>query len=196
MIILASASAARRTLLEKAGVDFTVYAADIDEDAVKESLRIKGADAAQAAAILAERKAMRVSERHPGQVVVGADQMLECQGNWFDKPKDRTEAKDQLLALAGRPHQLVSAAAAVKDGIVLWRCSDRADLTMRDFGPDTVDAYLDEAGPAALASVGAYQIEGLGIQLFAGVEGSHSTILGLPLLPLLAFLRRIGEVRA
>lgn len=194
MIVLASASSARRSMLEAAGVHFTVDVAAIDEDAVKQALRLETGNPARAAETLAELKAVRVSARHPGLLVIGADQMLDQDGAWFDKPRDMVEARRQLIALRHHTHRLTSAVVAVRDGRRVWYHTEPAQLSMRDFSDSFLDAYLAQAGEAALASVGAYQLEGLGAQLFLKVEGDFFTVLGLPLLPLLDFLRENGEL--
>jgi septum formation protein len=137
---------------------------------------------------------LRVSSRRPGVLVIGADQMLVCSGEWFDKPTHRDDARAHLLALRGRAHELVTAASVARDGAVLWRALERPRLVMRRFSDTFVEAYLDAIGDAAFASVGAYQLEGRGVQLFAVVEGDFFAILGLPLLPLLDFLRGHGLV--
>lgn len=192
MIVLASGSATRRAMLENAGVPFVVDTAPVDEMAVKQAMRAETDNPARVAEVLAELKAARVSARHPGAIVIGADQMLECERQWFDKPADRDAARTQLLALRDKSHRLVSSVVAVRDGERLWHHTDAARLDMRRFSDAFLDDYLDRAGAAVLSSVGAYQLEGLGAQLFRAVEGDHFTILGLPLLPLLDFLRENG----
>ena len=192
MIVLASGSATRRTMLENAGVPFVVETAPVDEAAVKQAMRAETDNPARVAEVLAELKAARVSARHPGAIVIGADQMLECERHWFDKPADRAEARAQLLALRDKSHRLVSSVVAVRDGQRLWHHTDAARLDMRRFSDAFLDDYLERAGAAVLSSVGAYQLEGLGAQLFRAIEGDHFTILGLPLLPLLDFLRENG----
>jgi septum formation protein len=194
MIVLASGSSARRAMLEQAGVSFTVDVAAVDEDAVKQALRVETDSPAHAAEALAELKAVRVSARHPGAIVIGADQMLDCDGRWFDKPADPAEARAQLQALRKRRHRLTSAVVAVRDGRRLWHHTEAAWLTMRDFTDAFLDGYLAEIGAEVLSSVGAYQLEGRGAQLFLAVEGDFFTILGLPLLALLDFLRENGEL--
>jgi len=191
-VVLASASPARAALLRAAGVPVVVDAAAIDEAEVKVSLRAAGADGAKVAETLAELKAQRVSHRHGGSLVIGADQVLECDGELFDKPGDLPAARMQLLALRGRRHRLVSAVVLVRDGQRIWHHRDRAELTMREFSTGFLDRYLDSVGDAARHSVGAYQLEGAGAQLFAAVDGDYFTILGLPLLPLLDILREHG----
>lgn len=193
-VVLASASPARAALLRAVGIPVIVDAAAIDESEVKASLRAMGAEPAAVAEALAELKAQRVSRRHPGSLVIGADQVLECDGVLFDKPPDLAAARNQLLALRGRWHRLVSAVVLARDGQRVWHHVDRANLTMRDFSTHFLDHYLRSAGAAALSSVGAYQLEGVGAQLFAGIDGDYFTILGLPLLPLLDILREHGAL--
>jgi septum formation protein len=193
-LALASASVSRARLLEAAGLTVLCEPSRIDEDEIKAAFRASGAGAEACATALAEAKALRVSGRRPGVLVIGADQMLVCEGRWFDKPADRREARAHLLSLRGRAHELVTAACVARDGAVLWRVLERPRLVMRRFSDAFAEAYLDAVGDAALASVGAYQLEGRGVQLFAAVEGDFFAILGLPLLPLLDFLRGHGVV--
>jgi len=188
-VVLASASASRRALLRNAGLAVACEAARIDEDEIKVALKAEGADPERVAETLAELKAQRVSRRHAGALVIGADQMLDCNGVWFDKPSDRAHAAAHLKALSGREHRLISALCVVQDGARLWHHLEEARLTVRTLSDTFIDDYLDAVGDAALASVGAYQLEGLGAQLFGRIEGDYFTILGLPLLPLLDFLR-------
>ena len=193
-IVLASASATRAAILAGAGIEVLTDPAGIDEDEIKRSFRAAGRDAAACATALAETKALRVSARHTDALVVGADQMLDCAGTWFDKSRDRSEARAQLIALRGKRHELVSALAVVRNGAPIWRLVDRPRLTMRAFSDRFLEAYLAALGDDALASVGVYQLEGLGAQLFERIEGDYFSILGLPLLPLLGFLRGHGVV--
>lgn len=194
MIVLASASRARARMLAESGIAFTVEVAAVDEQAVKDSLAAETRNPARVAEVLAELKAMRVSSRHPGALVIGADQMLDCEGTWFDKPADAKAAREQLLALRHKTHRLTSAVVAVRDGRRVWHHTESARLTMRNFSETFLDRYLEQAGEAVLSSVGAYQLEGLGAQLFLTVEGDFFTILGLPLLALMDFLRENGEL--
>ena len=188
-VVLASASSSRAQILRDAGVPFEVDQASVDEDAVKQSMRAEGANVEAVAVALAELKAMRVSPRHPEALVIGADQMLDCDGVWFDKPVNMEQAHAHLIALAGRSHELITASCVAVNGSVIWRYIDKARLTMRQFSGPFINAYLKECGDSVLGSVGAYRVEGLGIQLFSRIEGSHFTILGLPLIPLLDLLR-------
>jgi septum formation protein len=189
-LVLASGSAVRRTLLEAAGIPISVHAADIDErrlERVAASMPV-----ADIAALLARAKAVSVAKSFAGRLVLGADQMLTLDGERFAKPADRATARAQLRAFAGRTHELHAAVTVVQDEIMLFQHSDTARLTMRSFSDQFLDRYLDAAGDAVTASVGAYQLEGPGIQLFERIEGDYFTILGLPLLPTLDFLRRHG----
>lgn len=193
-LVLASASGSRRRLLAAAGLAFEALAAGVDEAEVKESLRAEGAEPIQAAETLAELKAARISARRPGALVIGADQLLACEGRWYDKPADLALAAEQLLALSGRSHSLETAVCVVRDGTRLWHHNTVCRLTMRHFDRGFAERYLAAVGPAALESVGGYQLEGLGVQLFSRIEGDFFEILGLPLLPLLGFLRAQGVV--
>lgn len=192
-LILASGSPTRRRMLEAAGLAFTAETAAVDEASARLALAAGGADAAGAAVELARLKAAAVSARHPEALVIGADQILEHRGLWLEKPASRNAARAQLAGLRGDSHRLVSAAVVVRAGREEWRHVEAADLTMWDFDDDFLDRYLARAGDAVLGSVGAYQLEGLGAQLFETVRGDFFTVLGLPLLPLLGFLRRSGE---
>jgi len=189
-LVLASASAARRTLLEAAGVPLEIHPADIDERGLEAKAPLQAPVAI--AALLARQKAIVVSRQYPGRLVLGADQTLSLEGERFAKPADRTAARAQLRALAGRTHELYSAIAFVEDGAVVFELVDVARLAMRAFSPAFLEAYLDAVGSAATASVGGYQIEGLGVQLFERVDGNYFTVLGLPLIVALDFLRRRG----
>lgn len=191
-LVLASGSAARRALLEAAAVPFVVVPAEIDERAIEGPLQRRGAGPAEIAAHLAEAKARSVGTRHPGDLVLGADQTLALDGRMFTKPPDRAEARRTLEALAGRSHALHSAYALVRDGDVLAAGETAATLTMRSLGSVFLDSYLEQEGDTLLSSVGAYRLEGRGLHLFSKVEGDHATILGLPLLPVLTELRHLG----
>lgn len=190
-LILASGSAARRRMLEDAGLSFEVDVPRVDEEAAKGSFRAAGMPPREQADALAELKALSVAQRRNG-FVIGADQMLALEGQVFDKPKSPVEAREHLLRLRGRSHALITAAVVAREGAVIWRHVDTPRLTMRAFSDDFLNAYLARAGEQVLASVGAYQLEGLGAQLFDRVEGDFFSVLGLPLLPLLAFLREHG----
>ena len=181
-LVLASGSAARAALLRDAGVAFEVRASRVDEAAAKAA----GMDAAG----LARMKAAAVEA--PGAMVVGADQMLSCEGRWFDKPPDLAGARETLCALRGRPHELVTAVVCMQDGVETWRHVARPQMVMRAFSDAFLEAYLAVEGDAVLQSVGAYRLEGMGVQLFDRIDGEHSAVLGLPLLPLLGFLRQAG----
>ena len=188
-LVLASASRTRQALLADAGIEFEVVAAELDERAAEQPLLEAEATPEDVAVALAAAKALSVSESRPDALVIGADQVLDLDGARLHKPADMEAARRQLLALQGRTHQLHSAAACARRGSIVWQASDTAHLRMRQLTPAGIGRYLARVGPAALSSVGAYQLEGLGIHLFERVEGDYFTILGLPLLPLLAFLR-------
>ena len=191
-LVLASRSAVRRAMLGAAGIPVEVSPADVDERAIETEFGSTRAE--EIAALLARSKAMMVAARMPGRIVLGADQTLALDAGRFSKPAERAQAREQLLALRGRTHTLYSAVAIVRDGTMLHECIAVARLTMRSFSDEFLERYLDEAGRAATASVGAYQLERIGIHLFDRIEGDHFTILGLPLLALLAFFRQRGFV--
>jgi septum formation protein len=186
-LILASQSRARRMLLDNAGLAFEALPADIDERAVQANSGLSAPG--EIAALLAQEKALFVAARKPGQYVIGADQTLALGLRMFSKPAGRVQAAEQLQTLAGNTHELHSAVAVARDGKVLFSDVSVARMTMRKLTESEINAYLDRAGNAVTTSVGAYQLEGLGVHLFEKIEGDHFTILGLPLLSLLAFLR-------
>ncbi len=186
-LVLASQSSARQGLLANAGISFKAIPAAIDERAIQQRAGLSAPG--DVAALLAREKALWVSMQHPGKFVVGADQTLALGDRLFSKPTGRAQAAEQLRALAGRGHELHSAVAVARDGKILFEAASVARMTMRRLAEAEIEAYLDEAGDAVTSSVGAYQLEGLGIHLFEQIEGDHFTILGLPLLQLLGFLR-------
>jgi septum formation protein len=193
MLVLASTSAARRALLDNAGLSYEAVAPRVDEESAKQSLRANGLNARDLADALAELKAKRVSASWPGDLVLGCDQTLMLEdGTMLDKPGD--EVFRQLKILSGQTHNLYSAIVAVQNGQSVWRHVDRAKLTMRTLSDDFITDYVAKEGAAVAGCVGAYRIEGLGAQLFSKIEGSHFTILGMPLLPLLDWLRIRGDV--
>ncbi len=194
-LILASASAARARLLNNAGIAFSVEPAGIDEEAVKRSYQAADRPAQECALALAEAKAEQVSARHPEALVIGADQILDVGGVWFDKPVEAAAVRLQLAALRGRTHELPTAACVMRDGRRLWHIASRPRLTMRRFSDTFLDEYLEKEGAAVLDLVGGYRIEGRGVQLFDRIEGEYFTILGLPLVELLGFLRDRKAVR-
>jgi septum formation protein len=186
-LILASQSRARQLLLANAGISFEAIPADIDEREVQRASGLKGPG--DIASLLARRKALSVSSSRPGQIVVGADQTLALGARLFSKPADRAQAAEQLRSLAGGTHELHAAIVVARDSKILFEAVDVAHMTMRSLSDAEIAGYLDQAGEAVVTSVGAYQLEGLGIHLFEHIDGDHFTILGLPLIPLLAFLR-------
>lgn len=191
-LILASQSRSRQDLLRAAGIPFAAIPADIDERGIQTGSGLK--DPAAIAALLARSKALHVAGQQTGRVVVGADQTLALQDRMFSKPAGRAQAADQLRALAGGTHELHSAIAIVRNGEVLFEHVAVARMTMRALSDASIEAYLDAAGEKVTTSVGAYQLEGVGVHLFERIEGDHFTILGLPLLPLLGALRRLNLV--
>ena len=195
-LILASASAVRARLLADAGLDFRVEPAELDEGVLKKACRAEQRNAADCALGLAEAKASQVASRRDRALVIGADQILVSGEVWFDKPTDIASARAQLRALRGCTHELATAACAVQAGTRLWHAVSRPRLMMRDFTDAFLDDYIGAEGPDILGSVGAYRLEGRGVQLFEQIEGDHFAILGLPLLELLGFLRKTGEIRS
>ncbi len=197
-LILASGSAARRTLLEAAGLNFDVIPANIDEGKIRDAIvgataNVEGSDIA---GVLAAEKARLVSIEHPNALVVGADQVLTLGGKFFSKAENLAEAREILSMLRGRTHELVSAVALARNGEVHWQTSATAEMTMRSFSDEFLGCYLEKMGERALQIVGCYEIEGPGVQLFEEIDGDYFTILGIPLLELLARLRHEGMVTA
>ena len=191
-LVLASSSATRRRLLDSAGLIFEVHPAAVDEAAIRQAAQAEGIAAPDAALILADAKAERIARRHPDALVIGCDQLLVCEGRWFDKPETLAIARENLLALRGKRHDLVTATVFWRGSERVWQDISVPRLTLRDFSDVFLDAYLAAEGEVLLASVGAYRLEGLGVHLMARFEGEHSAILGLPLPPLLRFLRQHG----
>ena len=195
-LILASASASRRALLAGAGLTFEVLPADIDEAAVRRDARVEGMDAVNAALRLADLKAAATARFEPEALVIGADQILVCDGAWYDKPGDITKAREQLRKLRGRSHMLATGVVCHQGGSRVWHDIATPCLTMRNFSDDFLDRYLADEADTVTSTVGAYRLEGQGVQLFDAIEGEHSAILGLPLLPILSFLRQSGVLIA
>lgn len=189
-LILASASSSRKMLLTAAGVPFAADPADLDETALMAKFKDAGAEIM--ARSLAEQKALTVSRRHPGKVVLGGDSVIGFEGDYLSKCASLAEARVLLTRLSGKTHLLVSAAALAKDGALLWAHASPCRMTMRDLSPQFLDDYLAQEGKAILSSVGCYHFEGRGAQLFATVDGDYFSVLGLPLLPVLAQLRKEG----
>jgi len=194
MIVLSSTSATRRKLLSQTGIYFKTAKPPVDETVIKAALRKAGASAAQVADTLAESKANSVAQILPGAFTIGADQMLDCGGDWFDKPADRDGARRHLESLRGKTHELITAAVIAHEGRIIWRHTEIAKMTMRNFSDDFLDTYMAKAGAGIVQSVGAYEMEGMGSQLFETIEGDFFAILGLPLIPLLGALREAGAL--
>jgi len=193
-IILASTSSIRRVLLENAGVPVTALPPRVDEAAIKDALQAEGATPRDVADTLAEYKARRISDKHPGAMVIGADQVLELGGEVIDKPRDADEARAQLIRLRGRAHRLLSAAVIYRDGEPLWRTVGQVRLTMRAFSDDYLSAYIDRNREGLTQSVGGYKLEEEGVRLFSRIEGDYFAVLGLPLVEILNFLTQHGEI--
>ena len=194
-LILASGSSARAQMLKGAGIPFEIDKPTLDEREVEAPLKAAGANGAQIAAALAQAKALEVSARRPGRYVLGGDQTLQIGDDFLVKPEGRAGAKEHLGLLSGRSHHLHAAAAVARDGNVLLATNDKATLTMRALSDDFIETYLNAAGEAVFGSVGAYQIEGLGLHLFERIEGAHPVIMGLPLHALITGLRNLNLLR-
>lgn len=196
-LILATASRARAAMFEAAGIEVALKPAAVDEGEVKASFKAAGGSPRDAAVALAELKAARVAASMPPEaIVIGADQILTCDGAWFDKPSDRDAAREHLSSLAGKAHELHTAVVAFRGGARVWHHVTLTRLTMRPLSIDFIEHYLDAVGDDVLETVGGYHIERLGPHLFTRIEGDHFSILGLPLLPVLAFLRDQGGIAA
>jgi septum formation protein len=193
-LVLASQSAARISLLKGAGLPFTAEAARVDERAAEAPLLAQGVSPRDLAMALAEAKALDVAGRHPEALVIGGDQTLELDGTRFTKPESVAAARRQLAQLSGRTHRLHSAVVVAQGDVIAWRHVDSATMTMRALDLRAIDAYLAVAGDKVMGSVGAYQLEGPGVRLFDKIDGDFFTILGMPLLPLLAYLRQAGVI--
>lgn len=193
-LILASSSASRQMLMRNAGLAFSSIPAEIDERAIDERLAKAGASPETIAVELAKAKALAVSASHPDAYVIGSDQTMSLGDRIYHKPKDMDEAHANILSLSGKTHRLNCGVAIAKNGDVIWSATSVADMSVRPLTPDYVSRYLERSGKQVLSSVGAYQLEGEGIQLFTEISGDYFTILGLPLLPLLAQLRVLGLI--
>jgi septum formation protein len=191
-LVLASASPTRREMLLAAKIPFESLSPEVDEEAIKDISLKNGASPAAIADILAEYKALHIAARVPGAAVIGADQVLVCEGSLFSKARSLDEARETLKLFRGRKHELVSAVVLVRDDVVLWRHTESAHLSVRDFSDAFLDSYLAVEGEDILGSVGCYRIEGAGVQLFDKVEGDQFTIRGLPFIALLGALREYG----
>jgi septum formation protein len=193
-LILASSSPFRRMLLKNAGLEFEAHAAKMDERAIEAPLEREGASPDTVALVLARAKADEVSGRFPDALIIGSDQTMSLGDRVFHKPHDMADAANHLRLLSGQTHRLNSAIAIIRNGALLWEHVSHASLTMRVLSADFISRHLARVGNTALGSVGAYQLEGEGIQLFSQIEGDYFTILGLPMLPLLAKLRELDAI--
>ena len=192
LFVLASGSGTRRAMLKNAGLDFIADPSDVDEDSIKRVCKAENKTVAETAQALALAKAKKISHERKGMLVLGCDQMLECENRWLDKAADAKIARDQLAFLSGKTHHLITAAVLVRDGKTIWQKTESATLVVRELSPTFIDAYLAKMGDDVLNSVGCYALEGLGSQLFERVEGDHFVILGLPLISFLSALREQG----
>lgn len=195
-LVLASASPFRRMLLDNAGIAFQAQAADIDERAIEAEIERQGSSPEEVALVLAEAKARNVGQAFPAAIIIGSDQTMSLGTRVYHKPRDMNEARDHLLSLSGKVHQLNSGIVLTQGNDVLWKHVSSARLSVRVLSPDFIDAHLARVGTKALSSVGAYQLEGEGIQLFDAIDGDYFTILGLPMLPLLEKLRDLRVIDA
>lgn len=191
-LVLASSSGIRRGLMAAAGLLFTAEAAAVDEASIKEAAQAEGLSPADAALVLADAKAMRIARKRPEALVIGADQLLVCEGRWFDKPESVQAARGHLLALRGKTHELVTATVVWRHGARVWQHVAVPRMAVRAFSDEFLDKYLAIEGERVMCSVGAYRLEGMGMHLFSQIEGEHAAILGLPMLALLDFLRGHG----
>jgi len=191
-IILASASGARGAMLRAAGVEFTVHPAHVDEESLKSALVNQAAPIRDIADALAQMKALQVSEKSPLATVIGADQVLECDGEIFSKPRDQAEAISQLIKLRGRRHSLYSGAVIARNGQAIWRHVGETRLTMRNFSDAFLEDYISRLGGDVLTTVGAYHLEDYGVRLFSRIEGDYFTVLGMPLVEILDFMAETG----
>ena len=194
-LILASASLARNRLLKNAGVVFRTVASGIDEAAIKQKFKLDEKCPNEVALALATAKAISVGTQYPGNTIIGSDQLLVCDGQWFDKPTCMETARDQLECLSGRVHKLVNATVITKNGASIWNYQNTVNVEMRELSIGLIDEYLAKEGGAVCETVGAYKLEGHGAQLLTKVDGDFFSILGLPILPLLGFLRERDILR-
>lgn len=194
-IILASQSKIRKQVLENAGIEFEAISSNVDEDMIKDSMRAENMKPKLQVFELAKAKAIKLSRRYPDAYIIACDQMLSLNNHPFDKVKTMEEAKERLLHFKGKTHYLCNSMVIFKGGEFMWRYDDAPRLKMRDFSDEFLDYYLNEAGEEILSSVGCYQLEKIGVQLFEEIDGDYFSILGLPLLPLLGFFRNHGLVK-